>query len=168
MIRRPPRSTLFPYTTLFRSADVAFRFAARVVRRGGQVIQHDGGGAPEGDEAEEGGRRDQDARDAAGPIHWGHGTIRWRTHVRGSWRLAEYDARTIQGGKSSRGSLANSAPATQDPGCSHHQRGVPSRARNRQLLLRGDFSRGPRRLPIHAQRAAAARLVECDREILNG
>src|SRR3712207_5859352 len=24
MIRRPPRSTLFPYTTLFRSADVAF------------------------------------------------------------------------------------------------------------------------------------------------
>src|SRR5256885_16725084 len=25
MIRRPPRSTLFPYTTLFRSADVGFR-----------------------------------------------------------------------------------------------------------------------------------------------
>src|SRR5256885_17193734 len=25
MIRRPPRSTLFPYTTLFRSADVFFR-----------------------------------------------------------------------------------------------------------------------------------------------
>src|SRR3712207_9306172 len=25
MIRRPPRSTLFPYTTLFRSADCAFR-----------------------------------------------------------------------------------------------------------------------------------------------
>src|SRR2546429_3265567 len=25
MIRRPPRSTLFPYTTLFRSADVAFQ-----------------------------------------------------------------------------------------------------------------------------------------------
>src|SRR5256885_11172638 len=24
MIRRPPRSTLFPYTTLFRSADVRF------------------------------------------------------------------------------------------------------------------------------------------------
>src|SRR5687768_18328765 len=30
MIRRPPRSTLFPYTTLFRSAPVA---AARVVRQ---------------------------------------------------------------------------------------------------------------------------------------
>src|SRR3989442_10480613 len=26
MIRRPPRSTLFPYTTLFRSFDPAFRF----------------------------------------------------------------------------------------------------------------------------------------------
>src|SRR3712207_7733967 len=25
MIRRPPRSTLFPYTTLFRSADVVLR-----------------------------------------------------------------------------------------------------------------------------------------------
>src|SRR6266699_926890 len=82
-------------------ADVAFRFAARVVRRGGQVIQHDGGGAPEGEEAEEGGSRDQDARDAAGPIHWGHGTTHSWTHVPGSWRLAEYDARTIQGGKSS-------------------------------------------------------------------
>src|SRR2546421_9055501 len=33
MIRRPPRSTLFPYTTLFRSAD---RFAvALVAKRGG-------------------------------------------------------------------------------------------------------------------------------------
>src|SRR5256885_13841135 len=27
MIRRPPRSTLFPYTTLFRSADMPFVFA---------------------------------------------------------------------------------------------------------------------------------------------
>src|SRR2546427_6228385 len=31
MIRRPPRSTLFPYTTLFRSAKV-------IVRAGGQVV----------------------------------------------------------------------------------------------------------------------------------
>src|SRR3712207_8934292 len=30
MIRRPPRSTLFPYTTLFRSADGLFSFAFRV------------------------------------------------------------------------------------------------------------------------------------------
>src|SRR2546426_8102026 len=27
MIRRPPRSTLFPYTTLFRSGSFAFRYA---------------------------------------------------------------------------------------------------------------------------------------------
>src|SRR4051812_49810710 len=29
MIRRPPRSTLFPYTTLFRSVDAAIRDATR-------------------------------------------------------------------------------------------------------------------------------------------
>src|SRR5438552_10091407 len=29
MIRRPPRSTLFPYTTLFRSFDQPFGFGAR-------------------------------------------------------------------------------------------------------------------------------------------
>src|SRR2546428_9118042 len=48
MIRRPPRSTLFPYTTLFRSAAVAgIRAAARagdhelqVVRRGGGREAH--------------------------------------------------------------------------------------------------------------------------------
>src|SRR2546422_5056745 len=28
MIRRPPRSTLFPYTTLFRSGDEYFHFAS--------------------------------------------------------------------------------------------------------------------------------------------
>src|SRR5258708_29267138 len=31
MIRRPPRSTLFPYTTLFRSEDDAERIAGRPV-----------------------------------------------------------------------------------------------------------------------------------------
>src|SRR5260221_6442638 len=31
MIRRPPRSTLFPYTTLFRSAEALFRAMARSV-----------------------------------------------------------------------------------------------------------------------------------------
>src|SRR2546421_9106424 len=30
MIRRPPRSTLFPYTTLFRSAEPRYRDAAAV------------------------------------------------------------------------------------------------------------------------------------------
>src|SRR3712207_8287416 len=38
MIRRPPRSTLFPYTTLFRSdhikAQVYFRDGTRIVRDG--------------------------------------------------------------------------------------------------------------------------------------
>src|SRR5256885_3534444 len=29
MIRRPPRSTLFPYTTLFRSANLQFRVGER-------------------------------------------------------------------------------------------------------------------------------------------
>src|SRR5438874_5184042 len=32
MIRRPPRSTLFPYTTLFRSHDQAFVLAGEVQR----------------------------------------------------------------------------------------------------------------------------------------
>src|SRR5260370_15298324 len=34
MIRRPPRSTLFPYTTLFRSADVRRVLDGRIVVRG--------------------------------------------------------------------------------------------------------------------------------------
>src|SRR5688572_32752546 len=39
MIRRPPRSTLFPYTTLFRSA--VHRHRHRVAQRGGpQQRQH--------------------------------------------------------------------------------------------------------------------------------
>src|SRR5690349_21879973 len=33
MIRRPPRSTLFPYTTLFRSGVPAFAAAAAALRR---------------------------------------------------------------------------------------------------------------------------------------
>src|SRR3712207_8125458 len=40
MIRRPPRSTLFPYTTLFRSGDGgAGRRAARVRPAGGRARQ---------------------------------------------------------------------------------------------------------------------------------
>src|SRR3712207_8211365 len=38
MIRRPPRSTLFPYTTLFRSADDVAR--ERKVRRATDVEAH--------------------------------------------------------------------------------------------------------------------------------
>src|SRR6266404_8869621 len=33
MIRRPPRSTLFPYTTLFRSAALRTRYRAHATRR---------------------------------------------------------------------------------------------------------------------------------------
>src|SRR3712207_7568242 len=33
MIRRPPRSTLFPYTTLFRSDPDVYRTYARAIRR---------------------------------------------------------------------------------------------------------------------------------------
>src|SRR3712207_7343269 len=33
MIRRPPRSTLFPYTTLFRSIDDACTFAERALEQ---------------------------------------------------------------------------------------------------------------------------------------
>src|SRR3712207_7134670 len=37
MIRRPPRSTLFPYTTLFRSDDLSDGLL-RLVRRPGEVV----------------------------------------------------------------------------------------------------------------------------------
>src|SRR2546430_14308769 len=39
MIRRPPRSTLFPYTTLFRSAH-QLRLALRLVARAQGVVEH--------------------------------------------------------------------------------------------------------------------------------
>src|SRR5258707_6706790 len=41
MIRRPPRSTLFPYTTLFRSlndASMAYHVAARAQAEGAEVV----------------------------------------------------------------------------------------------------------------------------------
>src|SRR2546426_6210351 len=43
MIRRPPRSTLFPYTTLFRSLDGAVRWPARY-RDGDRERLHRHGG----------------------------------------------------------------------------------------------------------------------------
>src|SRR5688572_31533154 len=53
MLRRPPRSTLFPYTTLFRSVPAAqarrraaqLRRLAAVVRRGSVPAHASGGGA---------------------------------------------------------------------------------------------------------------------------
>src|SRR3712207_8090118 len=41
MIRRPPRSTLFPYTTLFRSGDGGRNLAADAARARRLVQQHD-------------------------------------------------------------------------------------------------------------------------------
>src|SRR5256885_11940003 len=43
MIRRPPRSTLFPYTTLFRSEDA--RFCTEAL--GAEVVEVDGRGLSE-------------------------------------------------------------------------------------------------------------------------
>src|SRR2546430_9424874 len=47
MIRRPPRSTLFPYTTLFRSVGLGGEAAAQAVAGpgGGRVQAGGGGGA---------------------------------------------------------------------------------------------------------------------------
>src|SRR5256885_11722952 len=45
MIRRPPRSTLFPYTTLFRSGGVLqLQAAERVLGVDGRVVHADAGG----------------------------------------------------------------------------------------------------------------------------
>src|SRR2546427_4718963 len=43
MIRRPPRSTLFPYTTLFRSRERATGLAPRDV---GAAVEREGGAEP--------------------------------------------------------------------------------------------------------------------------
>src|SRR3712207_8954984 len=42
MIRRPPRSTLFPYTTLFRSHFGSLRDVARAAREVGRVLRPGG------------------------------------------------------------------------------------------------------------------------------
>src|SRR2546422_207261 len=39
MIRRPPRSTLFPYTTLFRSSDEQFEDILRTIRAMGRSME---------------------------------------------------------------------------------------------------------------------------------
>src|SRR2546422_6430805 len=44
MIRRPPRSTLFPYTTLFRSRPTAFRAGSELIAQANvaeRAAQHD-------------------------------------------------------------------------------------------------------------------------------
>src|SRR3712207_8646836 len=39
MIRRPPRSTLFPYTTLFRSDEVGHRFAEALCKKAAEGVR---------------------------------------------------------------------------------------------------------------------------------
>src|SRR3712207_7863569 len=47
MIRRPPRSTLFPYTTLFRSVVHGYATFDPEVRLGGVILNRAGSGAHE-------------------------------------------------------------------------------------------------------------------------
>src|SRR3712207_7261835 len=42
MIRRPPRSTLFPYTTLFRSAEAAGQDGLQLGAQGARLVEQDG------------------------------------------------------------------------------------------------------------------------------
>src|SRR3712207_7092395 len=53
MIRRPPRSTLFPYTTLFRSGREDAEDAGKDVGAGLAEESHDAGREREGDEGDE-------------------------------------------------------------------------------------------------------------------
>src|SRR2546423_14183794 len=46
MIRRPPRSTLFPYTTLFRSMPIAVRYTQDAFSRSGWLWPVDAKGEP--------------------------------------------------------------------------------------------------------------------------
>src|SRR2546427_9556640 len=50
MIRRPPRSTLFPYTTLFRSGGLVSDRRGRVTRRA-RVVRRERQGRPVGGES---------------------------------------------------------------------------------------------------------------------
>src|SRR3712207_9420168 len=45
MIRRPPRSTLFPYTTLFRSREAALRGAGLLLTGADAVLHEESAGA---------------------------------------------------------------------------------------------------------------------------
>src|SRR3712207_7627781 len=49
MIRRPPRSTLFPYTTLFRSLHARAAGGAGMDGQGGGVVENDEAGVLEKD-----------------------------------------------------------------------------------------------------------------------
>src|SRR5256885_7422254 len=65
MIRRPPRSTLFPYTTLFRSANgriewSVIHIAGDAARRGGALFDSTTAAAGENDDRGAGGVRSEE------------------------------------------------------------------------------------------------------------
>src|SRR3712207_7468046 len=74
MIRRPPRSTLFPYTTLFRSGALAARRARRAAARDDAGAGGGGGAA----------QRVRVGHDAPAPLRApeGDGTARLPAHLR--------------------------------------------------------------------------------------
>src|SRR3712207_7783306 len=86
MIRRPPRSTLFPYTTLFRSEDAAAE--AEAVRAGAQVAPVPQGGDGGAQQLGCFGDGEQLGRGLGGVITVGvlvgHGCLRGSTGVGGS------------------------------------------------------------------------------------
>src|SRR5256885_16887833 len=97
MIRRPPRSTLFPYTTLFRSGRGAGTPGVRHTehdRVGGRALAAPGGSGhvsprlPQGirqGRAEAATTDNSDTKFAhfAGPFHWGNGLIGNSIYPRG-------------------------------------------------------------------------------------
>src|SRR5258707_11839350 len=78
MIRRPPRSTLFPYTTLFRSVH-------SVEEADLQVDEHHGEGDPR--------RRDQQASPAVDEVQPGQGKAARSWHLRSEEHTSELQSR---------------------------------------------------------------------------
>src|SRR3712207_9588286 len=85
MIRRPPRSTLFPYTTLFRSRAERGREGARAVAPGPGAggLVHQRGRLPAAGGVhlvgDGGGGDERAAEPAAGAGRRGGGGVRWRS-----------------------------------------------------------------------------------------
>src|SRR6266581_2027901 len=62
-------------------ADVAFRLTARVIRGRGQVVEDNGGGAPEGNETQQRGGGHQNARNSITPAACGSRVVGDAAHV---------------------------------------------------------------------------------------
>src|SRR5690348_17431147 len=68
MIRRPPRSTLFPYTTLFRSLDVSSTDGREKLSLGLKAMRVLGIAPPRGP-AHERGRSEEHTSELQSPVH---------------------------------------------------------------------------------------------------